>query len=122
MLTAFDAGAGGVVAQGSDLTASRNGSIDPAVTNESRFMRLNSCLGEFAQLATPIAQRIIDDLHLPDAEKHFRPAQDVGGIAGGSKYKAEGIVKFHIHSFIPGDLEHRFLSLVGLLVFQGGDG
>jgi hypothetical protein len=92
VLTAFDAGVGGEIASWDsfDHTMQREFTIDPAITDQSRSMRLKTCLGQFAQFATPIAQQIIDELHLPDDEKRFKRV-DVGGVAGGTKYKVNGI-------------------------------
>ena len=65
---------------------------DAEVRDRDRVARLHALLGCFAQVATPIAQTIIDELSLslPEAQRTIKPV-DVGGVAGGTKYKHGGI-------------------------------
>jgi hypothetical protein len=55
-----------------------------------RFSRMDLLIRQFGTRASEIAVRIIQDVHLPNSQKFYKP-QSVGGIAGGEKYIVQGI-------------------------------
>lgn len=63
----------------------------PTMTPEEIKQRgddINQLTEEFLHVARPIVTRIVEELHLPDEEKTFKPV-DVGGVAGGEKFIAK---------------------------------
>jgi hypothetical protein len=70
----------------------------PTSTNEQRIVRLvaiNRLTREFSQVASKIAVVIVEELYIPDDQRTYHPAKEVGGVAGGEKYIVDGIfIKF----------------------------
>lgn len=63
----------------------------PTMTPEEIRQRgedIHQLTEEFLHVARPIVMRIVEELHLPDEQKTFKPV-DVGGIAGGEKFMAK---------------------------------
>jgi len=63
----------------------------PTMTPEEIRQRgedIHQLTEEFLQVARPIVAKIVEELHLPDDQKTFKPV-DVGGVAGGEKFMAK---------------------------------
>ncbi|KYR01649.1 hypothetical protein DLAC_01652 [Tieghemostelium lacteum] len=57
-----------------------------------RFQRLSSMANDFVYCADIFGKIIISELHLPFDEKTIKPSLDLGGVAGGQKYKCRDII------------------------------
>jgi hypothetical protein len=67
-------------------------------------VRLRNLANDFVSVAEQYGRIIISERHLPNADKTIRPV-GVGGVAGGDKYIAQGILfKFAVDTRISDDL------------------